>query len=106
MKKAGRWKLWHLSAVVAAAAPVLAVAVRMPGAMAAVAAVVLMNLIFVPPLWAASAWDWRFRSLLGISPSRPGSVEANLVVLAWFVILLIPHALVIVVPLAYLVNLD
>jgi hypothetical protein len=93
-----RWKLWHLSALVALAALAFAAEARLRGSLPAL---LFIGLFLSPPLAAAWFWD---RFLLQFDeendqPRRLGEVVFSRA--TWFVFFLIPY--LVLVPLVLFV---
>jgi hypothetical protein len=91
MKMAGRWNIWHLSALVAGSALVLAVIARTPITM--IMGVGVCAWYFVPPFWVAFALDRRIRVFMSMDPQPRNPGEALMVKLVWFGVLLVFHTI-------------
>ena len=80
------WKLWHLAALVAAVALIMALAVQDPW-------LLLVLGLFAPPYWAASALVWFFRRFRHSSLPPPTRLTTFVSRMAWFFIFCYPYCL-------------
>jgi hypothetical protein len=79
-----RWKLWHFSALVTAAAPLLALEHYAPGSLAGVG---ILGVILIPMLLSVVAWDWLMARLLQLGRFPTGSIRSRLAEMLLFLII-------------------